>query len=280
MNEHFVDAAGVRLHVLEEGDGPAVLVLHGFTGDAESMAPVSMGLGARFRVFRLELVGHGKSDSPRSISAFSMEACAAQVGEASRALGLDRPHLLGYSMGGRTALAAAINEPEAFSSLVLIGATAGIADAALRKLRIASDEALAERIEREGVENFVDDWMAQPLFASQKRLGAAALARARTQRLRNSADRLAKSLRGMGAGAQPPLHDRLASLSIPVLLVVGDEDEKFQKIAMDLEAQLPNAEVARVQQAGHAAHLENPVAFARIVEEFWSKRVPARGSND
>lgn len=267
------------MHAVEEGDGPAVLVLHGFTGDAESMASVSQGLRARFRVFRLELVGHGKSESPRSSSAFSMEACAAQVHEASRALGLDRPHLLGYSMGGRTALAAAISEPEAFSSLVLIGATAGIADPVLRERRIASDEALAERIEREGVENFVDDWMALPLFASQKRLGETALARARTQRLRNSTHSLAESLRGMGAGAQPPLHDRLASLSIPVLLVVGDEDEKFQKIALALDAQLPNAEVTRIQRAGHAAHLEAPAVFARIVEEFWSKRVPARSSN-
>jgi 2-succinyl-6-hydroxy-2,4-cyclohexadiene-1-carboxylate synthase len=268
MTEHFVHADGIRLRVLEEGTGPALLVLHGFTGDAESMACVSSGLRDRFRVFRLELVGHGGSDAPSTAKAYSMEACARQIADAAQALGLDRPHLLGYSMGGRAALAAAVAEPEAFASLVLIGATAGIEDSVARRERIESDEALAARIEEEGIEAFVTSWMALPLFASQARLGDAALGKAREQRLRNSPEALAASLRGMGAGAQTPLHDRLSSLVLPVLLVVGDEDEKFQRIACDLEGRLPKARIVRIAEAGHAAHLEAPEAFAGIVGAF------------
>ena len=272
MKEHFIDVDlevdGVRLRAIEEGQGQAVLVLHGFSGDAESMASVAEGLRDRYRVIRLELVGHGGSDSPAEAAAYAMSACVGQVRAAARALELTRPHLLGYSMGGRAALATAVSAPGDFSSLVLIGATAGIADAALREQRIRADRALADRIEAGGIQRFVDEWMALPLFASQARLGAGALARARAQRLRNSPRGLANSLRGMGAGAQTPLHEGLARLVLPILLIVGEEDEKFRGIAADLASKLPDAQIAVLPQAGHAAHLEAPDELRRVVCRF------------
>ena len=268
MKEHFIDVDGVRLRAIEEGQGEAVLMLHGFSGDAESMASVSEGLRDRYRVFRLELVGHGGSDAPAALAAYAMSACVRQVRAAARALELTRPHLLGYSMGGRAALAAAVSAPGDFSSLVLIGATAGIADPSLREQRIRTDRALADRIEAAGIELFVDEWMAQPLFASQVRLGAETLTRARAQRLRGSPRGLANSLRGMGAGAQPPLHAELARLLLPTLLIVGEEDEKFKGIAADLASTLPEARIAVLPQAGHAAHLEAPDEFRRVVCRF------------
>jgi hypothetical protein len=110
--------------------------------------------------------------------------------------------------------------------------------------------------------------MALPLFASQARLGARALDAARAQRLRNRPRGLANSLRGMGAGAQPPLHDALARLHRPVLLVVGAEDAKFRAIADRLAAGLPDVRIAVLDDAGHAAHLEAPAAFAQAVRGF------------
>ncbi|MFO0690159.1 MAG: 2-succinyl-6-hydroxy-2,4-cyclohexadiene-1-carboxylate synthase [Myxococcota bacterium] len=270
----FVEAGGLRLHAVVDGEldgranGPELLVLHGFTGSAESMAGVAEGLADFARVARLELVGHGASDAPDDVAAYSMDACAVQIAEAARALGFARPWLLGYSMGGRAALAAALARPEAFAGLVLVGATAGLADPAQRRERIAADRALADSIERDGLERFVDAWMAQPLFASQARLGEAALEQARRQRLANRPRGLANSLRGMGAGAQTPLHDRLAGYAAPVLLVVGEEDAKFRAIAADLARALPDARVEIVAEAGHAAHLEAPKDFARVVRAF------------
>jgi len=275
MSERFIDVAGVRLRAVEDGladgvDGDAVLVLHGFTGDAESMSCVSDALKDHHRVIRLELIGHGGSDAPDDSAPYAMSACARQIVEAVGALGLDRPHLLGYSMGGRAALAAAVANPDRFASLVLVGATAGIAAADQRAERVAADEALADRIEREGLERFVDDWMALPIFASQVRLGRQALARARAQRLRNSERGLASSLRGMGAGAQSPLYDQLASLGNRTLLVVGDEDEKFKAIAANLASIMPDASVAILKDAGHAAHLEAPIEFGQVVCDFFA----------
>jgi 2-succinyl-6-hydroxy-2,4-cyclohexadiene-1-carboxylate synthase len=284
----FVEAAGVRLRALLDstatvgsGDGGAaaersVLVLHGFTGDAESMACVAEGLRGHARIARLELIGHGESEAPTAVAPYAMSACADQIVAAAEGLGLERPHLLGYSMGGRAALAAAVATPDRFASLVLVGATAGIEAPEAREERIAADRALADRIESEGVDHFVEAWMAQPLFASQARLGEAALARARDQRLRNRPHGLANSLRGMGTGAQAPLHDRLPGLDLPVLLVVGEEDAKFRALSSSLERLLPDARVRVLPEAGHAAHLEAPERFAEVVSDFLA-RVDARG---
>ena len=274
----FVEAGGIRLHaVVDEPPQrtgatpiPDVLVLHGFTGAAESMESVARGLAPVARVARLELVGHGRSDAPDAPAAYAMEACAAQIADAARALGFERPHLLGYSMGGRAALAAAIARPEAFASLVLVGATAGIADPAARAERIAADAALAGSILRDGLGRFVDAWMAQPLFASQTRLGRAVLEQARRQRLENRPHGLAHSLRGMGAGAQAPLHAELGRVRCPVLLVVGGEDAKFCAIASELARSLPDARVEVIEGVGHAAHLEAPDRFAEIARGFLS----------
>ena len=270
MSAVFVDADGVRLRAVVEGpeSAPPVLVLHGFTGSAESMAAVATPLAADHRVARLELIGHGESDAPDDVAPYAMDACTRQVAAAATALGFERPHLVGYSMGGRTALATAVAFPDRFASVSLIGATAGIADEADRAARIAADEALADRIEREGLEAFVDHWMALPIFASQSRLGPDFLARARAERLSQRPKGLANSLRGMGAGAQAPVWDGLGRVTVPVMVVVGGEDAKFRAIADALFAPLPDARIEIIEGVGHAAHLEDAKAFGDVLRAF------------
>ena len=288
-----VEGGGLRLHAALEGEGPPLLVLHGFTGSTESMEGVAAGLRDTFRGVRLDLVGHGRSDAPGlppstslgsaslrgpaspglaglpSPEPYTMESCVAQVAGALDALGIPQAHVLGYSMGGRVALALCAWRPERVRSALLIGASAGLEEAEARAARRRQDEALAERIEREGLERFVDWWMELPLFASQRRLGEAALARARAQRLSNRTHGLAQSLRGMGTGAQPALHARLPSLRVPILFVAGSLDAKFAAIASGLASRLPDARAQLVPDAGHACHLEQPEAFLSIARRFF-----------
>ena len=266
----FVEAGGLRLHAALEGEGPPLLLLHGFSGSTESMQSTAAGLRDAFRSVRLDLVGHGRSDAPRgSLDPYTMESCVAQVAGALDVLGIAQAHVLGYSMGGRVGLALCTWRPERVRSALLIGASAGLEEAGARAARRREDEALAARIEREGLEHFVDWWMELPLFASQRRLGEEALARARTQRLSNRAHGLAQSLRGMGTGAQPALHARLPWVRVPILLVAGSLDAKFAGIASDLAGRLPNARAQLVPGAGHACHLEEPEAFLRIARRFF-----------
>jgi len=265
---HQVRAGRVTLNAVVDGAGPPVVLLHGFTGCAATMAGVAGGLRADYRTLCLDLVGHGASEAPHDVGPYRMERCVEQVAEVVRTLVGEPAHFIGYSMGARVALALCAWRPELATSALLIGARAGIADDRERAARVRQDEALADRIEREGLDRFVDSWMALPLFASQQRLGAAALAAAREQRLANRPHGLALSLRGMGAGAQPPLHARLGELRVPVCLVAGEEDARFCAIARELADRIPGGRLEIVPEAGHAAHLENPAAFRRIAQGF------------
>lgn len=235
------------------------VVLHGFTGDAASMGAVTSGL--RGPVEAIDLAGHGPGPHPADAGVYSIDAMA----EAVAGRHGEPVHLVGYSMGGRVALTAACRFPDKVRSLALIGASAGIADADERRERAAADDRLAELIESD-LEAFVDQWMANPLFATQSRLGPGFLAAARTQRLGNDPAALARSLRANSTGRMRPLHDVLADCAMPVALIAGADDAKFVGIAHELAASLPAATVHVIDDAGHAVHLEQPDAVVAVVE--------------
>lgn len=260
---------GVVLRIEDHGDpdDPVAMVLHGFTGDASTMAALAGPIAATRRVLVPDLMGHGGSSSP-AVEDHSVDAMVDQLVGA-----LDRFHvrapvdLVGYSMGGRVALTLACRHPDRVRTLSLIGASAGLPTEEERTARIAADEELARFIEREGLDAFVDRWMANPLFATQARLGPAALARFRAQRMGNDPDGLARSLRAAGTGAMRPLHDELRRCAVPTTLIVGADDEKFTALAHDLAGLLPTAGVAMIAGAGHAAHLEQPASVVAAVQE-------------
>jgi len=187
-----------------------------------------------------------------------------------RALGWERPLLIGYSFGGRLALAALAAEPEAYRAAVLIGATAGLSDAAARTRRLVEDRVRAEVLRHLGTKRFLESWQRRPLLATQERIAPVARERMARARELHSAGGLAAALRGAGTGSMPSLWGRLEDVSTPVLLVSGAEDPKFCAIARDLAASLPSARCVTIEGAGHCAHLENPEASARAVLEFAS----------
>jgi 2-succinyl-6-hydroxy-2,4-cyclohexadiene-1-carboxylate synthase len=171
-------------------------------------------------------------------------------------------------MGGRLALGAAVLRRERVAALVLEGASPGLRSAAERAQRRAADDALAAKLEREGLPAFVDHWLAQPLFATQRALGPERLESERRRRLRCDAASLAACLRGLGSGSQPPLWDALEKLGAPALLLSGALDAKFCALAREMAAHLPDARVRELAGCGHAAHLEDPDAWLVAVSRF------------
>ena len=259
---------GITLHIEQSGAARPLLLLHGFTGSAATWAPFTEYFAPHFHIISLDLIGHGRSDSPPDAERYSMEHCVADLLALLDALGIDRTDVLGYSMGGRVALHLVAAARDRVRALVLESSSPGIADASERAARVAADEALAESIERDGLEAFVDGWERLPLFASQSSLPQEVRARLHAQRLRSDPHGLANSLRGMGAGRQAPLWDRLAALDIPTLLIAGELDPKYRALAGQMLAKLPNARAVIVPGAGHTVHLEQPRAFVENVLEF------------
>ena len=271
MHRRRIRAGGVEMAVTESGSaaGVPVVVLHGFTGSAQAMAPLTEPLAARLaaRIICPDLVGHGRSEAPDDLDLYRVEAMAGQIAALADVLDCETFHLVGYSMGGRVALRLGCTSSPRLRSLTLIGASAGIAEPEERRQRAQTDAARAEGILAD-FEAFVDQWMADPLFAGQAALGEARLRAARAQRLASNPQGLARSLLAAGTGAMEPLHERLGSCDTPTQLLIGAHDTKFCAIAEQLAAALPRAEIARIDDAGHAAHVEQPDTTAAAIAAF------------
>ncbi len=219
-------------------------------------------------VITVDLPGHGQSESPTDLDSYRMGFVAAELIALMNSLDLPTFDMLGYSMGGRLALYMAVHYPEKIKKLVLESASPGLKTAEERKARTAADNALAERIEREGIESFVDFWESISLWESQKSLAASAKTNLRQIRLSNNRAGLANSLRGMGTGQQPSLWPQLESLQIPTLLITGELDSKFCAIAAEMDQLMPNSQHQTIPQAGHTVHLEKPADWSQAVLNF------------
>lgn len=245
--------------------GDPVFLLHGFTGTARTWWPLSARLGRRYRVWAPDLLGHGRTQVAPSATRFGIDRAAADLTALFDQLRLTRVHVAGYSMGARLALHLALTAPARVASLVLISGSPGLASDAERAARVAADEALAQRVEREGVAAFIEAWQALPLFAGLRRASPAVQDCLRAERLAQRADGLAASLRGMGTGAQPSGWDQLPRLACPVSVIVGAHDSKFMLIGRQMAARLAHGRLVIVPDAGHAVHLEQPVATYRAL---------------
>ncbi len=246
------------LYAEVEGRGPRLVLVHGFTQTGRSWGPVATDLARHHEVVRVDAPGHGRS----AALALDMVEGARLLGETGGAA-----TYIGYSMGARLCLQLALDHPQLVDALVLLGGTAGIENPAERRARRRDDEALARELEQVGVAEFVRRWLARPLFAGLDEAAAGMDAR-----LANTVAGLATSLRLAGTGAQEPLWPRLCELAMPVLAMAGENDGRFRSRAQAMVAAIgPNAELAVVPGAGHAAQSEAPEAFLAIVHRFLAR---------
>jgi 2-succinyl-6-hydroxy-2,4-cyclohexadiene-1-carboxylate synthase len=256
---------GIDYYYEESGSGPVLVLLHGFTGSVQNWASLRAALADHFHTIAVDLPGHGQTSAPVDPARYHMQKSADDLAALLAQVTPGAVNVLGYSMGGRLALYFALAHPEQVQRLILESASPGLADAEARRQRIAQDEALARRIEDQGIDSFVDFWEEIPLFASQQRLPEEVRDRLRRQRLQNHPLGLANSLRGMGTGAQPSLWAQLGELQVPVHLIAGGLDEKFVEINRRMLERIPGATLDLIDDAGHTIHLEAPDRFQEIL---------------
>lgn len=235
------------------GDRPSLVLVHGFTQNSECWGPFAEHLAASFDLILVDAPGHGRSTHDDA----SLDEAADLIGSVG-----GPAHYLGYSMGGRMLLHLALRRPELVRSLTLIGATAGIDDPTERADRRAADERLAQSLLDDGLEAFLDRWLALPLFA-----GLDEAAACRPQRLANRPEGLAASLRLCGTGTQAPMWDELDRIAAPVLLLAGSDDAKFTALADRMAQSLPHAHRGAAV-GGHPIHSERPEDVASLVTDF------------
>ncbi|QOR65983.1 2-succinyl-6-hydroxy-2,4-cyclohexadiene-1-carboxylate synthase [Cytobacillus suaedae] len=260
--------SNITYYVEIRGKGSPLLFLHGFTGSSQNWMPIVSMLEDSYQCILIDILGHGRTDSPPDSSLYDIERVSSDINSILEELLIEKITLIGYSMGGRLALAMAVNYPQRIEKLILESSSPGLQLESERKIRTKNDEKLANDISQNGIKWFVDYWEQIPLFETQHSLSTETKKAIRHQRLNNNKTGLVNSLIGMGTGSQPSYWDRLNQLEIPVLLICGEIDQKFCEIAKQMSKKLPNAKVEKITGVGHAIHVEHPKFFGKIVSEF------------
>ena len=252
-------------------------MLHGFTLGGASWYELAKRMPDDVVFLAPDLRGHG----PEPVTPCSMDDCAADLVDLWDHIGVERSHVVGYSMGGRLALHVAVRLPERTRSLLTIGAHAGL-EGEGREVRRRRDEELAQRIETAGLETFVHYWESLPMFAGIASRGPDFVAGLHEMRMQNTPAGLAASLRDMGAAAMEPLWDELSGIEVPCTFVAGERDQAYVDTALQMASRVKEWRFRMVPDAGHAALFEKPDETAEILVDHlrWAATVSSSSTTD
>lgn len=246
-------------HLKIEGSGPPLLLLHGFTGSLSTWDMLGEHLSTHFTVYRLDLMGHGKTaPAPEQRMRLTQQVKDLEVLLATRS----EPWIvLGYSMGGRIALMLSVTSDQV-ARTIAVSTTPGIKTATERKARRTSDRGLADRLEKDGLEAFIDYWEALGLFTPQDQLPKDQRKQLRQERMSQTVEGLSASLRAQGTGSMPSLWSCLPK---EIDWIVGEKDEKFRQIASRAAS---SEKIHVISHASHAPHIDQPQKFVTMVKNL------------
>ena len=242
------------------------MILHGFAGSSDSMLEMASHL--HFDTIIPDLIGHGKSPCPEELKHYTLDAMVGQIHVVAEVSFEESFDLIGYSMGARLAIEYALEHQDKLRALILIGGTPGIDDDAARHERALEDVEKIAFLEDKGLEQFINFWESQQIFASQRYLSPETQMRQRRTRLSTKPFALASHLRASGTGVMISRWSRLNELKIPVLLIVGSEDKKYIEIGRQMQSTISSSCLSIINSAGHATHLEQPANTAKAIDKF------------
>ncbi|MBD2252363.1 2-succinyl-6-hydroxy-2,4-cyclohexadiene-1-carboxylate synthase [Nostoc parmelioides] len=253
-------------------DKPVILLLHGFMGNIDEFDAVIELLGDDFSYLKLDLPGHGKTQVLGGDEYYLMANTAQGLINLLDKLEIVKCFLVGYSMGGRLGLYLILHFPERFYQVVLESASPGLGTEAERFDRIKRDAQIAKKLGRSLEKNdftaFLINWYSQTIFGNIK--NHPEFARMIESRLQNHPHELVKSLQFMGTGSQPSLWGKLQNNQIPLLLLVGEHDEKFIDINVNMSKIAPASQLKTISNAAHNIHFENTLEFVQQLNNFFT----------
>lgn len=240
---------------------PIILFLHGFMGNCSDFSSV-VGELKDFCCLLVDLPGHGQTEVKLDHHYQMPNVAQALIGLLSK-LSIEQCWLFGYSMGGRVALYLTVYFPQYFQGVILESASPGLRTQEERDRRIVQDLKLARQLESSSLSQFIHQWYKNPLFESFRQHPN--YQQALDQRLDNNPFKLAKSLRLMGLGIQPPLWNCLFKIQTPLIFVVGALDTKFMTINQNMLNLCSHANLIIVKNSGHNVHFEQPWELSKLI---------------
>ena len=274
---------GVKLYYEETGRGYPVIFVHEFAGDCRSWEPQLRYFSRRYRCIAFNARGFPPSDVPEDPARYSQKRACDDIKAVLAHLDLAQAHIVGLSMGGYATLHFGLDYPGSARSLLVGGCGYGAERDRAEQFR-GEAEACAERLESEGMAAFAKTYALGPTrvqFQNKDPRG-----------WREFADMLGEhsatgsALTQRGVQRERPslwdLEDAMRKLTVPTLIVTGDEDEPCLVPGIFMKRTIPSSGLAVIPKTGHAVNLEEPDAFNRILAEFldlveagrWDQRDP------
>ena len=251
--------------LIDNNQSSTIMLLHGFLSSKESMRTIAESLSNLRNVILVDLPGFGGTNS--TSHNYGMENIVSGLINIADLHNIGTFDVLGYSMGGRTALAMTSHFPERIEKCILESASPGIPDADKRAERLAVDTERSEFIVND-YDKFLEFWQGMPLFQTQQHVEQEKLNAQHRERLQQIPAEAADSLLKYGTGVQRSYWDDLSGLSNDFYLITGSEDKKFIAIAESMSEQLKSAKLDIVENCGHNIHLENLEVYINTVRKY------------
>jgi pimeloyl-ACP methyl ester carboxylesterase len=260
---------GVGLAVEVAGDGPGLALVHGLGGAKEDFADHVARLARDHTVVIFDHRGHGASDNPTDPAAYSLDRMAADTLAVADAVGLERFRLLGHSMGGMVARRIALRETARIDALVMMDTSAGpIPGFDPTLIDIACDIALAEG--KQALKDVLDMASALETPAYKRVLAARPGYPEFEARKWNDLSEIMWATIARELAYQTDDLPAMTLLPIPVLVIVGEQDEPFVIASHLMADAIPGAELVTIPNAGHSPQFENPEAWIAALTGFLS----------
>jgi pimeloyl-ACP methyl ester carboxylesterase len=280
---HIKTSDGVQLYYEETGSGTPLIFLHEFGGHYMSWEPQVRYFSRRYRVITYAARGWPPSDVPKDASRYSQARAADDCADLMQALGIDKVHLCGLSMGATASLEFALRYPgRALSLTIAAGGGGGSTDPEAKQRFKEECEAFAQRIEREGMPAMAELYCTSSARNTYRNKDPRGWAEFKQQFADGSAVGHAMTMRGV-QGSRVPFFERteeLKRIAEAMLVVIGDEDDATHGLAVHLKQNVARSGVLELPRCGHTINLEEPAAFNAALQDFLhaveNNRWPAR----
>ena len=267
---HITTDDGVRLYVEQSGEGTPIIFVHEFAGDHRSWEPQVRYFSRRYRCVTYSARGYDPSDVPSDVEAYSQDRARDDIRAVMDALDIETAHVVGLSMGGFATLHFGLHYPERALSLVVAGCGYGAEPDARAQFK-SEAETMADRILAEGMAAVGAGYAEGPTRVQFQNKDLRGWTEFRDQLCEHSTEGSSLTMRGYQA-RRPSLYDlgeAMTGLTVPTLIVNGDEDEPCLEVGLFMKRQIPSAGLLIMPKTGHTMNLEEPAAFNTSLDEFF-----------
>ena len=266
----LADVNGIQIYYEEAGSGVPLIFSHELAGSWESWKDQSRFFARRYRVIAYNDRGYPPSTVPDEPGAYSEEQSVEDLRGLMDALGIDRAHMAGLSMGGAITLKFGIAHPERCRSLTIAGAGSGTTN---REQFLREQDAVARSFETQGSAAVAEVYTRGPArvqFSGKDPVGFDEFFRLFSA---HSADGSARTIRGVQMKRRSiyEVEDEMRAVQVPALILTGDEDELCLEPALFMKRTMPNAGLAVIPKSGHTINLEEPALFNQLVLDFLTR---------